>query len=178
MRKTAKSKNSATPSVQYEPYENCPFCKGRGCFGCKERKKLDESAALKARQAEERLQEHLLFSARYDNPEEMATLTEVFHADRLREFYDSSDLTEEDVLKELGKGDVEAGKLQLLFIVGVDECRARPLPGVVADGSRIFDVNATRQLVIDEVKRQIAAKRGDERMREALRGKPGANLQT
>ena len=115
----------------------------------------------------------LIFSAHFDNPDEMTTFKEVFSADRLREFYDASDLTEEDVLKHLGSGDMEKGKMTLLMAVGVASVHATPLsfpPPITPVGT-----DEIRQKIIGETKSRIAAERADVRIREALAGKPGAN---
>lgn len=152
-----RAKRKAAEGIRYEPYEKCPFCKGRGCFGCKERRTRDEKAAQQEADAKAYLDKHLLFSARFDNPDEMATFKSVFAAERLGEFYDASDLTDEDTLRHIGQGDAREGE--------------RLLRCAIEFYGPCEDFEKMRARMLEKCKQDMAAERGTQRIRAALQNK-------
>jgi hypothetical protein len=162
-----KRSRTKMQKMTYEPYANCPFCNGRGCIGCKERKNLDEAAARQQSAAQDELKKHLLFSAHLDSPAEMATLQEVFNAEALSQAFTTSDISDEEALHYIGNGSRESGEQRLAFLFAMSRTNA-------ASTSATFVISPEeRRLLLDEIKARMASERGVERIRQTLVGKPG-----
>ena len=155
------------PQISYEPFEGCAFCKGRpsGCIGCKAERQRAEYNAPEARAAREaaataEMNKHLLFSARFDNPEEMKTLRDVFSAEAVSAAFSAQDISDEDVLRDIGRGSVEEGESKIRFAVAVAAFTGHD------DG---------RQVVIANRRREMAAQRAIATLEANLQGRAGAN---
>lgn len=156
--------------IEYEPYKNCPFCKHKekpGCFGCKERKAMDEGQAAKEKADLARLEASRIGTFRFDSPAEMETLKNTFSAERLGEFFDSSDIGDDDVLLYLGHGNKQHGE-SLLRDRSTIAFQFQPLHGNPKSWEE-FKVFA-----LEHYRQEMAQERAHKRLTESLQGKPGS----
>lgn len=172
-----------TPApTKFEPYENCPFCKHRevpGCFGCAERKRRDEQEARKREEDLARMETSRIGTFRLDNPAEMATLASAFSAEALTQHFDSTDISDDDVLAWIGrdaKNPTEFGEAQLTSAIqfAINQQSKSFAFGDPQDWDAPKDTDEWRRLVLNKQKTEMAQERGMHRVIEAVRGKPGS----
>lgn len=82
-----------------DAFWGCRFCQGRGCLACPK----ESERAYKERFGEEGPQP--LFTAHFDNPQEMAVLKDVFHMNNLKAVFEDQPKTAEEAILRAVSGE-------------------------------------------------------------------------